>query len=190
MPVSEYNHNFIRYFIAFLFVVLIVVVLLSIYNPQEKTSRTKDKYLTSQSQQVLKMLNRFFLEKGYLPWASRIGSKVGAPGLSWTQVVFPEIGFCRDLDCFVPGEVSLSVATLEGKIALNKNDKLYIGKGVNPKDPIYVCFQPESQELKKKTGSLNRLNLTQTTSAPSKLPTCSDRVTWREDDVCFFCVSN
>lgn len=182
--------KYINYTIGFLFLFLILIILSSIYNPSEKAKVERDKNLYGYAQLATKSINKFYQLKGRMPWVAKTGASIPAPGLPWTIIQSQEIGFCLDSDCAIPGEVETAVATEEGVLNISKDDLIYIGKGVNTQDPVYACFVPQSQDMRKNTGLLNKIDITSRTSAPSKLSSCSDRVTWRNDDMCYRCISS
>lgn len=170
-----------------LFLFLLGYLSLTYYDPIENTRKNKDERLKEEIAKISRSISFYSQAKNQLPWATLSGSKVSYPGLPWTIVSAKEIGLCEDIECLKKGLVQKISATVEGEIKISADDQIYVGKGVSPQDKFYVCFLPGSKAYKKNTSALYQIDTLAKASAPSRLEFCLDRVTWKDEDVCYYC---
>lgn len=187
-PLNVTNNAF-RIFLGICFLILLSVAAIAVINPEEKRKEREDLAVEQTSKDIIKALDNFYKFKGRTPWADDKGSKFPSPGIPWTLASESEIGICQN-ECKDPGEVNKTIATISAQVELEEKDIIYIGKGDLQKDPIFACFLPQSQEYRSKTGRLSRVDLNATQLPDPKLESCPDRVSWRDIDVCYLCVSN
>lgn len=188
--------------IAIAFLALLAVSVIFAINPLERAKVEIDNKLKDRAEDLLAAINQFYIAEGRLPWADDFGSDTPLPGLSWRSVLSPEVGICKDAKCTEAGELVTTNKLGQGFVAdIEKGVKadsfyakvsapstLFIAKGREPKDPIYVCYLPQSETLRRATGKLYRITPGEPIP-PSGIPEdCPLSVTWDKDDVCWGCV--
>lgn len=183
------DYRYLRTTLAICFIVLISFITISSYDPSEKLKIKSDDNLKVEAKKILNSIFLYYEKKGKFPWSLYTSSHSNSPGLPWSLLQAKELGICKDIECSIPGLVQEFTATIEGSIKFDINDKIYIGKGISSQDPLQVCFLPNSNKYRKNTAELSYLDLKSQRSAPSILESCPDRVTWQDEDVCYFCFS-
>lgn len=193
---------------GFLFTAIVAAGLYFVINPSERKKEARDKEFAGYMSTIVQTTGNYFNFAGRFPWTDDLGSSSPTPPLPWTLVKQPEVGICGDGTCSkaaeltqeyevgVPGskktvkKIFLGKDFLKTFISSGAGGELYIGKGSNPQDKVYVCFLPSSEKIRQSLGSLYKV----TPGSPlpySGVPdNCSSSTTWKEDDVCFSCASN
>lgn len=190
MPQVNVTNRAFRYFLGICFLLLLAVASISVINPEERNNAANDRKLQEKSKKIIASIETFYKLKGRTPWADDIGSKSPSPGLAWTLISESEIGFCASGSCKTHGEVNESTATISGTVPVSESEQIYVGKGAGPGDPIHICFLPQSQEFRDKTGALSRISIEAKELPEGKLESCPDRVSWEDIDVCYLCISD
>lgn len=166
---------------------LVLSVILAI-NPLERAKVEVDSQLKDRAENLLGAINQFYIAEGRLPWADDFGSSSPLPGISWTSAFSPEVGICGDKDCTTSGELITSNKLSPGAIS-ESSSPLFIAKGKEPKDPVYACYIPQSETLRRATGKLYRITPGAAIPASGVPEDCPLSITWTGDDVCWGCVA-
>lgn len=176
--------------VGFLFIV--AAVLLFFIRPIEIAKEKHDARLSEDARTVVEAIHTFSVSQGRVPWVRSTSSKDLFPALSWKPLHAQEVGICSDETCSNPGEV-----VLQGNLPLDfikrdsiqgRNGVLFLGKGTGIASSLYACFVPISQSMRQKSGELYKIMIDQPFPAVGTLSSCSSRVTWGEEDVCYACV--
>lgn len=181
---------------------LVVSVILAV-NPLERAKIEADSRLKDRAENLLGAIDQFYVAEGRLPWADDLGSSSPLPGIPWTSVFSPEVGICGDKDCTTGGELittnklsPASISEFKGGVSIDKiyaklkaASPLFIAKGKEPKDPIYACFIPQSETIRRATGKLYKISQAAQIPASGLPEDCPLSVSWTGDDVCYSCVS-
>lgn len=189
------SHGFaiIELIFVIAFLALIAAAVIFVVDPLERARQEGDRRMRADGASIVQAVNVYLTSSGRLPWAQKLDGSVAVPGLAWTKVTYPEVGVCGDKSCSEGGVLvktgALGASFLSRRWVTQDSHGVYIAKGKNPQDSIFVCFVPESHETRKSTGSLYVLEEGKSIP-PSGLPTaCSDDVSWHDDDVCYVCVA-
>ena|SRR3989344_6620379 len=189
MPTPLSQNSIVRLFFLISFISLLIVASYFVIDPKDRKNELLDSNLENKAYSILNSFEHFYKTKGRLPWSDDLVSRSPAPGIKWTLANSPEIGLCKDRTCLELGELNDLIATISGVIEVDE-EPLYVGKGPKVDDPIHVCFVPQSSARKSKTGNLYRVDLLSERATERTLESCPDRVAWRENDVCYVCVSD
>lgn len=153
--------------IAIAFLALIVLAVFLAANPLEKANIERDDKLRRVAEELQVELEGYYITEGRFPWAPALGTSSAAPALAWTKADSPEIEVCKDDAC----------------------RELWVSKGAQAQDPVYVCFSPLSKKGRDKVGQLIRIS-PGSHLPPSGMPEeCPDGVTWVGADVCYLCIT-
>lgn len=157
------------------FLALIVAVVIIVVDPLERARQSRDESMRADSMAILQALEIHLASAGKLPWVRELESTGATPQLAWTIATSPNVGLGKGF-----------LSQLE---RARESDKMYIAKGRNPQDKIYACFVPESQETRRSIGKLYQLEEGKS-MPPSGVPeSCSENVSWQDEDVCYVCVT-
>lgn len=173
------------------FFALITAVVIMVVDPLERARQNRDGRLEADSVSILEALNIYLGSVGKLPWAT--GGEA-TPALVWTRATSPQIGICANDTCSEGGKLIQAGSLGEGFLSRDwltrdSRGRVSIAKGRNAQDKVYACFVPESQETRRSIGKLYQLEEGKGLP-PSGLPTtCSDNVSWQDEDVCYICVA-
>lgn len=182
---------------------LLVFSIILAMNPLERAKEDLDIKLENLSSQLLSSVTQFYIAEGRFPWTDDLGGNSPFVTLPWTSVLSSEVGICGNQECSEHGELittnilhpgvlnnitnGVNYDGLYPKISAVAN--LYIATSKESKDPIYVCYLPQSEKVRKATGKLYRIQ-PGTQIPPSGSPQeCPLFVSWEGDDVCYACVS-
>ncbi|MBI4029215.1 MAG: hypothetical protein HY376_02520 [Candidatus Blackburnbacteria bacterium] len=175
------------------FFAVVVAVVIFYLNPIERAKQQHDQRLSDDAQKVLNALNSFYTARGRMPWAAAIDTDTLSPALAWKPLRASEVGICQDESCKDSGELTtsgfLSQDFKSSDSVLGRNGVIYVGKAARPKNPVWACFLPISEKLRKDTGQLYRISLDKPLAASGSLNTCPSNLTWGEEDVCYACVA-
>lgn len=198
-----FGFSIIELVIAIGFLALLALSVVFAINPLERAKVKIDNTLKDRAEDLLAAINQFYIAEGRLPWADDFGADTLLPGLSWRSVLSPEVGICGDLRCSQVGElittnklgsgfaadIAKNVGAESFYTKVSASSTLFIAKGNEPKGPVYVCYLPQSETLRRATGKLYRITPGEPIP-PSGVPEdCPLSVTWEKDDVCWGCVS-
>lgn len=200
---SRKGFSLIELVIAIGFLAFLVLSVILAINPLERAKVEADTQLKDRAENLLSAINQFYVAEGRLPWADDFGSSSPLPGISWTSVFSPEVGICGDKDCTTGGELITTnklspgaIAEFKGEVSIDKiyaklkaTSALFIAKGKEPKDPVYVCYLPQSETIRRATGKLYKVAEGSPMPASGVPEDCPLSVTWTKDDVCWACVS-
>ncbi len=175
----------IRLIFGIAFLALIFTAFYSQYNPVEKTKQKNDNRNIEYAKSILSAFSVFYQNTGRMPWTDDFGSEKGTTPLMFTQVTETSVGICENTKCAGPGELALKEQKLYPLPFGAKS--LLVGKGTSNSDPVYVCFVPESQNIREKTGSLYRVEELKKKTFAGNLPACGDNVDWK-DESCYVCI--
>lgn len=191
--VSSKGFALIELVVAIALLGLLGFAIIFAVNPVERAKVKRDEAIREDTQRVVQSIAEFYVSEGRLPWADDLGSNTPSPGLAWTLASSPEVGICGT-SCEEGGEL-----ILEGKLSGGFNqsnaitgtqeDPLYVAKSKEPSDPVYVCYLPQSETVRRATGGLHRIT-PGTEIPPSGTPEeCPLAVSWTGNDVCYACVT-
>ncbi|TSC89461.1 MAG: hypothetical protein G01um10145_618 [Microgenomates group bacterium Gr01-1014_5] len=175
----------IRLIFGIAFLALIFTAFYSQIDPAEKTKQKIDRENTEYAKNILGAVAGFYQDTGRMPWTDDFGSEKGEAPLMFTQVTETSVGICENTKCAGPGELALKEQKLYPLPFGAKS--LLVGKGTSNSDPVYVCFVPESQNIREKTGSLYRIEELKKKIFTGDLPACGDNVDWK-DESCYVCI--
>lgn len=193
MKTNFTKHGFARleFVLSIGFVLLFLLFLLKVAQPDEYLKRQRDMRLIEDAQILLQAFNRFYITVGRLPWADDLATNNPLPGLDWTNARDPSIGICADSSCQKPGEL-LTTGFLPGflqkEFIKNPADAIYIGKGRKKQDPIFACFIPFSDKLRQSTGSLYKIDVDKGFPPYGVVQRCPYYTKWKETSICYYCV--
>lgn len=147
--------------IAFLGIGIIALVLA--VNPLEKAREQQDARFKQDSEKLTSAIQSFASLKGKPPWADDFGSNSPAVPLPWTTFSAPEVGVCSDSACQNPGDLIQSGVLESSFLAIAQTGLtrpgIFVGKGKKGNDPVFACFVPQSESLRKATGQLYRFKM-------------------------------
>lgn len=166
----------IRLFFGIAFAGLVLAAVYSQLAPLEKIKQQKDFARSEYGEKVLAGIDVFYAEKKRLPWTDDLASEKRLTPLTFIALTDPAVGICNDKQCTAPGEL----AQLENSLFPPPTGTFFVGRGQASRDPTYVCFVPESEDARKKTGELWEIDA-------KNIFRCSGRVDWKENN-CFVCV--
>lgn len=179
---AGYTAARLAFAVAFLSLILAAVYLH--YNPLEKAKQEKDEKRARYAQNLLQAVSGFYQQKGRLPWADDLASGKPALQLKFTKVNDAIVGICGDSKCTKSGKL----AERGGLYPIPREaDNMFIAKGTASADPVYVCFLPDSDSVRAKTGNLYSIERYKNQTFTGDLPLCRDGVNW-EDEYCFVCL--
>lgn len=175
--------------VAFLMLIAAGVVL--VVQPLEQAKISRDEEFSRDAAQLVSSVGSFYVNRGRMPWADPISLTDLAPPLAWSLVKAPTVGLCGNAECTDSGELveanNLPVEFLGHDFVSGRQGPVYIGKALGVQSPIHVCFIPSSEALRSQEGGLKRITLDR--DVPVNLASCPTRVSWDQEDVCFFCVT-
>lgn len=166
----------IRLFFGIAFAAVILAAVYSQLSPIERAKEQKDQRRVVYAERVLRGIYTFYRAENRLPWTDDLVSEKSLTPLPFVQLADPAVGICQDKTCSTPGELS----EVENSLFPPPADGFFVGRGQDPADPIYVCFVPEAEVNRAKTGQLWEIEA-------KKMLRCSERVDWQETS-CFLCV--
>lgn len=173
---------------AFSFLAILASVVVFSINPLELAGRRSDEHLGKLAKQLARALEGFYVAEGRYPWSDDFASVSPAPPLPWTPAVSAEIGICADSGCSKAGELVEAELLAAEAIESSLWPKILVGKGGQPRDPVYACFVPLSGQERKRVGSLVRIKQGAFLPVSGVSEPCSSEVTWVGADVCYLCV--
>lgn len=195
--------SIIELVLAISFLALLVLSVIFAVNPLERAKVEADAQLKDRAENLLGAINQFYVAEGRLPWADDLGSSSPLPGLSWTSAFSPEVGICADKDCTTGGELITTnklspgaVFDFKGEVNIDKiytklkaTSAFFVAKGREPKDPVYACFLPQSETIRRATGKLYKITPGAPIPASGVPEDCPLTVSWQGEDVCWVCVA-
>lgn len=183
IPLGMHGFSSIRLIFGIAFLGILFAALYSQANPLEKAKQEKDRQLLQYSEKLLGAINDFYRKTGRMPWTDDLGAEIGRTPFLFTPATEISVGICGDSKCTKPGEMAILEPML---YPLPRGaDRILVGKGAASQDEVYACFIPDSEDLRKKTGSLFRIEGLEK-SPFTEIPSCGDNVNWT-DDYCFSC---
>lgn len=169
---------------AVAFTAVIFAAIYAQVSPIEKIKEGQDEKRALFAKSIIAGIDSFYNINKRLPWTDDLASEKALSPLAFVPISDPAVGICRDLECKVKGELGDLRPALYPVPDL-KGD-LYIGRGDHLNDPVFVCFLPESESLRRKTGELYKVDLKSNLPISESMRACPESVNWQED-VCYYC---
>lgn len=172
-----------------LFILILVIAAIFVYDPVEKAKQAKDKTADYIAREVTGALEAYSQKHNRLPWSIYSNLELAYPESSWTDITREEIGLCLN-DCRNEGVLIKEGFANEELINLLKGHSIYLAKGKRAQDTIYACFVPVSTKTRQALGELFQVDLNLPMPLSGRPEQCSTATTWKENDLCFVCVTN
>lgn len=175
---------------------LLAIVVLAIIlqlNPLERANSKRDERLRHDARILSGAIKSFSEHENRLPWADDFGTPETRPALAWTAAKEPQVGVCKESSCLAGGDLveksKLDLAFSQGgSVNATPEDTLYVGKGKAPGDKVFVCFLPNSELERENFDELYSVDLDVPITSRGTPLTCSDKVSWKETDICYICL--
>lgn len=148
---SQKGFTLIELLIVITVLGVLSVAVLSAINPIEIINRGKDTGSTSDSEQLLSAIGRYYATKGYYPWMTGV-TDAGGTTVAWTQITAanPNDGSgAGGVDSLTEKLVTESQELLPAfttRITATGYNPLFIYNEGNAGDSTYICYRATSRD--------------------------------------------